>query len=137
MDHFQPAAVTGADLAETAQPRVRLAKPLPLGGAEMKKAQGQNARAVAQPTEQATPAARRHLAAGHHRFNLRLHAGLQLADGGNAATVLITQRQVKQHIGGGMQAQSPQALGQLRSDALQCGDRQGFDQCRPRRVSHG
>lgn len=88
----------------------------------MKEAQGQHASAVGQVTEQEATATAGHFAAHYFRLDLRLCAGLQTPDRGEAGAILIAQRQMQQYIHDGADAQPEQAIRQFRPDAFQGGD---------------
>ena len=114
-----PHLTVTAPVATTAQARLER-------GGKVVKAQAQRAAAVLQAAQQAATPAHDHLGGQHRAFHHGVQTRLQGADGGDAGTVLITQRQVKQQVLDRAQAQPVELVGQRRSDALENGQRGVF-----------
>ncbi len=112
---------TGASFAEGAHTGAGV-ELLLLGRGKMKKAQAENAGAVAQAHQQAAAAAPNHLRGRHLAFHYRFAPGAQGSNGGHAGTVLIAQRQVKQQVGHGVDPQAGQFQCQRLADALEVGN---------------
>ena len=89
----------------------------------MEEAQRQRTAAILEVAQQHGPSPPHDFAEGDPTLDDRFVAGPQPGDGHDPGTVLITQRQMEQGIGQGMDAESRQPLGMARTDPFQVGGR--------------
>ncbi len=91
--------------------------------AEVEESQRKGTAAILQPHQQAAPPSHEHFSGGDHAFHHGVLARPQGADGYDAGTVLIAQRQVEEHVLQGFQAHPCELFLQGRAYPLERGDR--------------
>lgn len=121
MIDFQ-AGSTGTRFAEATQVRATL-HAFFLRVAEVVEAQADDTCAVAKPYQQAATLAHYHIGTADHAFDHGILAGTQCTNRYDAGPVLVTQRQMEQHVLQGFQPDPGQLFCHRFTDALERRDR--------------
>ena len=116
--HHLKASRSGPDFTVTLDKAVT-AQTLALALAEVKLAHRDPAGVVRDHGHQAAPTAITNAAGLDPADNQRFGAGAQFTNGSEPGSVLITQRQMKKHIGNIFDAKTPELFCELRADALE------------------